>query len=79
MLTAALAVAIIGAPLAGAQDCPRGELDKMYCDRNKDMVADVPTDPKKLVNPSTIVFTYTPVEDPAVYEKTSRLHKHMAQ
>ncbi len=40
----------------------------MYCDDNKDMVADVPTDPKKWKNPSTIVFTYTPVEDPAVYE-----------
>ena len=40
----------------------------MYCDANKDMVADVPTDPKKWKNPSTIVFTYTPVEDPAVYE-----------
>jgi phosphonate transport system substrate-binding protein len=46
----------------------RGELDSMYCDANKDMVADVPTDPKKWKNPSTIVFTYTPVEDPAVYE-----------
>ena len=46
----------------------RGELDTMYCDANKDMVADAPTDPKKWKNPSTIVFTYTPVEDPAVYE-----------
>jgi phosphonate transport system substrate-binding protein len=53
----------------GADGCPnRGELDMMYCDANKDMVADVPTDPKKWKNPSTIVFTYTPVEDPAVYE-----------
>ena len=40
----------------------------MYCDANKDLVADTPTDPKKWKNPSTIVFTYTPVEDPAVYE-----------
>src|SRR3979411_386926 len=32
------------------------------------MVADAPTDSKKWKNPSTIVFTYTPVEDPAVYE-----------
>jgi phosphonate transport system substrate-binding protein len=54
---------------AAADSCPnRGELDTMYCDANKDMVADVPTDPKKWKNPSTIVFTYTPVEDPAVYE-----------
>ncbi len=46
----------------------RGELDAMYCDSNNDMVADTPSDPKKWKNPSTIVFTYTPVEDPAVYE-----------
>ena len=46
----------------------RGELDPQYCDDNKDLVADVPTDPKKWKNPSTLVFTYTPVEDPAVYE-----------
>ena len=57
-------------PLAAAADgcANRGELDAMYCDANKDMVADVPTDAKKWRNPSTIVFTYTPVEDPAVYE-----------
>src|SRR5262249_19244718 len=52
-----------------AQDCPRGDLDKAYCDRDGDLVADVPTDPKQLVNPSTLVFAYTPVEDPAVYAK----------
>src|SRR5207248_342995 len=40
----------------------------MYCDDNNDMVADPPADAKKWKNPSTIVFTYTPVEDPAVYE-----------
>ena len=60
-----------GYPLAafGADGCAnRGELDNMYCDANKDLVADAPTDPKKWKNPSTIVFTYTPVEDPAVYE-----------
>src|SRR3954469_5604446 len=56
-------------PATAADACTnRGELDSMYCDANKDMVADVPTDPKKWKNPSTIVFTYTPVEDPAVYE-----------
>jgi len=62
-----------GAALAGAalaQECPRGELDKAYCDRDGDLVADAPTDPKQLVNPSTIIFAYTPVEDPAVYAKT---------
>src|SRR4030095_15818017 len=56
-------------PALAADACAnRGDLDTMYCDANKDMVADVPADPKKWKNPSTIVFTYTPVEDPAVYE-----------
>jgi phosphonate transport system substrate-binding protein len=54
---------------AQAQDCPRGDLDKAYCDRNGDLVADAPTDPKELVSPSTLIFAYTPVEDPAVYAK----------
>ncbi|MEP6658182.1 MAG: phosphate/phosphite/phosphonate ABC transporter substrate-binding protein [Betaproteobacteria bacterium] len=56
-------------PAYAADACKnRGELDAMYCDSNNDMVADTPSDPKKWKNPSTIVFTYTPVEDPAVYE-----------
>ncbi|HYH37506.1 MAG TPA: phosphate/phosphite/phosphonate ABC transporter substrate-binding protein [Azospirillum sp.] len=53
---------------AQTQDCPnRGELDQLYCDRNGDLVADAPTDPKDWKDPDTLVFTYTPVEDPAVY------------
>ena len=52
---------------AFADDCNRGTLDKAYCDRNFDQVADLPLDPKDWVDPKTIIFTYTPVEDPAVY------------
>jgi len=64
-----------------AQECKnRGDLDPMYCDDNGDMVADVPKDPKKLKTPNTIVFTYTPVEDPAVYEKIFKpFTDHLAQ
>jgi phosphonate transport system substrate-binding protein len=69
MLIAAAALAVAGAPLAKAQDCPRGELDKAYCDRDGDMVADAPTDPKQFINPPTLIFAYTPVEDPALYSK----------
>jgi len=54
---------------AAAQDCPRGVLDKAYCDRNGDLVADAPADPKQLLNPPTLIFAYTPVEDPALYSK----------
>jgi len=65
----ALAGAAWTAPAFAADACKhRGELDAMYCDENNDLVADAPADPKKWKNPSTIVFTYTPVEDPAVYE-----------
>lgn len=54
---------------AVAQDaCPnRGQLDTPYCDANRDLVADVPTDRAKQRDPSTLVWAYTPVEDPAVY------------
>ena len=65
-----LSVLASASPLAMAQDAcsNQGDLDKLYCDANKDLLADTPTDPAKLKDPSTIVFTYTPVEDPAKYE-----------
>jgi len=69
LVAVVLALAAFAPPALAADACKnRGELDTMYCDANNDMVADAPTDPKKWKNPSTIVFTYTPVEDPAVYE-----------
>jgi len=52
-----------------AEDCPRGTLDKQYCDRDGDLVADLPIDESQWVDPDTIIFSYTPVEDPAVYAK----------
>jgi phosphonate transport system substrate-binding protein len=69
------------APVFAADACAnRGELDSMYCDANRDMVADAPTDAKRWKNPSTIVFTYTPVEDPAVYESVFKpFTTHLAQ
>jgi phosphonate transport system substrate-binding protein len=71
LLAVAALLACVGfsTPARAQEDCPRGTLDKAYCDRNGDLVADLPTDPKKIVNPSTLIFSYTPVEDPAVYQK----------
>ncbi|MDP5255779.1 phosphate/phosphite/phosphonate ABC transporter substrate-binding protein [Vibrio sp. HB161653] len=43
------------------------QLDSRYQDNDHDMVADIPTDEDKLIDPSTLIFAYTPVEDPAVY------------
>ncbi|MGH7322410.1 MAG: phosphate/phosphite/phosphonate ABC transporter substrate-binding protein [Candidatus Rokuibacteriota bacterium] len=56
-------------PVAAQDDCPRGSLDRRFCDRNGDLVADAPTDPKQWVDPTTLIFAYTPVEDPEVYRK----------
>jgi len=63
---------------AQAEECMRGTLDKQYCDRDLDLVADLPLDPAKWVNPDTLIFAYTPVEDPAVYKKVwDGFIKHM--
>lgn len=54
---------------AVAQECSnRGTLDAGYCDADGDLVADPPSDPAQLADPDTLVFAYTPVEDPAIYE-----------
>ncbi len=63
-------LAALATPLAAQDACPnRGQLDTLYCDANGDLVADVPTDPAKLKDPSVIVFAYSAVEAPQVYQK----------
>ena len=39
-VVAALAMGAALTASARAEDCPRGQLDKAYCDRNGDLVAD---------------------------------------
>jgi phosphonate transport system substrate-binding protein len=68
-LLAGTAAAVLLAGAAAAQDCPRGDLDDRYCDADGDLIADIPTDESELVDPDTLIFAYTPVEDPAVYEE----------
>ena len=53
---------------ASAQDCPRGDLDERFCDADGDLIADIPGDPANQIDPDTLIFAYTPVEDPAVYK-----------
>ena len=43
------------------------KLDPRYSDTDGDLIADIPADSSKWVDPSTLIFAYTPVEDPAVY------------
>lgn len=61
--------AALAAPESAAQSCAsRGELDARFCDENGDLIADQPKDRKQWQDPGALVFSYTPVEDPAVYE-----------
>ncbi len=85
---AATLAALLGVPVAGAEAqaqaqgaaCHRGGLDEAYCDEDRDLVADPPRDPSRFRDPSTLVFTYTPVEDPALYASQFRpLLDHLTQ
>ncbi|MEM6740958.1 MAG: phosphate/phosphite/phosphonate ABC transporter substrate-binding protein [Pseudomonadota bacterium] len=42
-------------------------LDDRYVDNDGDLIADIPEDAADWVDPNTLIFAYTPVEDPAVY------------
>ena len=67
-LVALVLVVALGVAIAQEPCSHRGKLDALYCDENRDLVADPPKDKAKLVSPDALVFTYAPVEDPAVYE-----------
>ncbi|UCZ56205.1 phosphate/phosphite/phosphonate ABC transporter substrate-binding protein [Desulfurispirillum indicum] len=73
-----LVFSVLATLSALAQDCPRGQLSERFCDRNGDLVADLPDNPREWVNPSTLIFAYTPVEDPSVYARVwDGFIKHM--
>jgi phosphonate transport system substrate-binding protein len=44
-------------------------LDARFKDADGDLLADIPTNPAEQIDPATLIFAYTPVEDPAVYAK----------
>ena len=73
MLHKLLAAALVLAGLIAWETQPvvsaEFKLDSRFQDADGDMVADTPTDPSKWVDPATLIFAYTPVEDPAVYVK----------
>jgi phosphonate transport system substrate-binding protein len=65
LLSMALAAALAFAGSAQAEF----KLDSRYTDADGDLIADIPTDASQLIDPDTLIFAYTPVEDPAVYAK----------
>ncbi len=44
-------------------------LDSRFTDNDGDLIADIPSDASQQIDPDTLIFAYTPVEDPAVYAK----------
>ncbi len=59
---------------------PASALDARYTDADGDLLADIPTDPAQLIDPDTLIFAYTPVEDPAVYAQVwEGFLKHMEE
>ena len=56
-----------------------GDLDTVFCDEDGDLLADTPKSADKWLDPATLVFSYTAVEDPSVYENVfSELMEHIA-
>ncbi|MCL4766983.1 MAG: phosphate/phosphite/phosphonate ABC transporter substrate-binding protein [Hyphomicrobiaceae bacterium] len=73
-LLALAALALAAATLPS----PASALDARFKDTDGDLVADIPADAGQLTDPATLVFAYTPVEDPAVYAKVwDGFLKHM--
>ncbi len=62
--------AFAGQPALSAENCPRGQLDERFCDRDGDLTADTPTDASKQLDPDTLIFAYTPVEVRDTEERT---------
>lgn len=64
-LTATLAGVLLMATPALAEF----KLDSRYTDADGDLIADIPQDASQQIDPGTLIFAYTPVEDPAVYRE----------
>ncbi len=64
-----IAAITIAAGLAAFTASPTQALDQRFTDADGDLVADAPKDAKQLIDPPVLIFSYTPVEDPAVYAK----------
>ncbi|MGM0982495.1 MAG: phosphate/phosphite/phosphonate ABC transporter substrate-binding protein [Pseudomonadota bacterium] len=65
LIAGGVAVAALSVGMSQAQ--AQFTLSDRYTDADGDLVADIPEDESQWLDPDTLVFAYTPVEDPAVY------------
>lgn len=77
----ALCTLLLAAGVQAQDACKNhGELDRQYCDDDGDLVANLPKDPKRWKNPDTILYSNSPLEEPAVHEKLMEpFMQHMSQ
>lgn len=74
------AAGVAFAALFAAPALAEFKLGERYTDADGDLVADIPADAADQIDPSTLIFAYTPVEDPAVYADVwSEFLDHMAE
>lgn len=67
VMTRPLLATAIASVLAATAMHASADLSPRYSDADGDMIADIPSDESQWVDPDTLIFAYTPVEDPAVY------------
>lgn len=77
---ACFAALFAGAVNAAAEDCDTpSRLAEGLADTNCDLLADAPAQAADLRNPKTLVWAYTPIEDPTIYAELFRpFTRHLA-
>ncbi len=58
-----------GEDVENGEEEEASELDDRYTDEDGDLLADLPEDESDWLDPDELIFAYSPVEDPAVYEE----------
>ena len=77
---AVMTALVVSATIGFAAPAAAFELGAGYEDKDGDLIADIPSDPAKQIDPDTLIFAYTPVEDPAVYREVwSEFLDHMSE
>jgi|APSaa5957512622_1039677.scaffolds.fasta_scaffold22312_2 phosphonate transport system substrate-binding protein len=69
-LTLLLTVVLVNYSVYAADCFQRGDLDNGFCDKDNDLLADLPVESAKWQNPKILKFAYTPVEDHNIYRET---------
>jgi len=78
MRTPAATIALVA--LAAMPALADFQLDSRYTDNDGDLIADIPANSSQWANPNTLIFAYTPVEDPSIYaEVWQPFLDHMAE